>query len=209
MIAPFSEPNKQTADSLTVPPIRMFQSVDSFNTFIPIVYLEPSSNVNANEGYTPSVICADSWDTNDDDLTEYICSLYDAPVGWPDLAYHCPYTEYAWEDWGYYGRDEYNGNSSHDNVGYVDVTVYNDRTIEWDIVETSSTNFGQVLAFHCGWVLDFCLDSGAPCAMDMDCCQTAENPMFCHPEWSTCYHTVQYHFSDFMICNKTITGFSV
>ena len=186
----------------------MFQSVDSYNTFIPIVYLEPSYNVNAHDGYSPSVICADSWDVNDMSLTEYICSLYGAPPDSDDSAYHTPYTEYAWADWGYYGRDEYTGDSSHDNVGYVDVTVYSDRTMEWDIVETSSTNFGQVLALHCG-ASDYCVDSGDPCATDLDCCQTAENPMFCDPEWSTCYHTVQCHFFDFMICNKTIIGPSV
>ena len=177
--------------------MRIFKTVDSHNEFLPMIYYQSYSS--------PSTICASSWDTWDQNLASYVCSLYGAPADSGDMTYYWHDNAVGWDNWG---KDYYTGNNSQSGmgmgmggeVGSVDVWIMDipdsaDSTspmMDWmisDTMDQSCSDQTDVVAVKCG-TSDFCLESGQKCATDLDCCQSPDDPMYCQPSWGTCVHTV-------------------
>ena len=170
-------------------PIRMFKTHDSYNEFVPILYKNDSPAADMsfpiqNTYGTPSTVCY-SWQL--DVSAADICSLYGATIG-----SHLRFEAREWDNWG---ADYYTGNYSHDEIGSVDVSVYNyggeDFLNVSPSTDQSCNEQNNILSIECG-ESDFCIPSHVPCAMDLDCCQTSQAHMFCHPLWGTCINTVEW-----------------
>lgn len=154
------------------------------------------------ESRTPSTICYESFESqanfhqtiHGENLATEICSLYGIPPRGQE------YNEGALQ----FNK---NGHPPSDDIGSVDITGFSYEGGKWVWNMGPSTNQDcidrtnvSVLCIECdaGWNADqseFCLGSGTECAMDLDCCQSPGDPMFCHPVWGTCYHTVQFRFT--------------
>ena len=143
---------------------------------------------------TASTICANTWNTGDQNMASYMCSLYGAPATDDDMSYHWSDNASGWDNWG---ADHYIGNITQNGLGSVDVFVYdtNDAAMDWMIspaMDVSCLDQSSVLAIKCG-ATDFCLESGQSCAVDLDCCQSEEKPMYCNPTWGICVYTVWFY----------------
>lgn len=140
----------------------MFNTHDSYDRFVPIVYQNDIDR-------TLSTICYQRFNLSQ---VSYICSLFGANATSNDES----------ADWS--------NNPSIDQIESVDVTI-STSTGDWSVVTTQEEVCDEgdyVLAIDCH-DSDFCLPSHAECAMDLDCCQTEETHMFCHPE-GYCVNTV-------------------
>ena len=138
---------------------------------------------------SPSTICAMTWDTSDQDLASFVCSLYGAPADSGDMTYYWHDSAVGWDNWG---AKYYIGNESH-GVQSSDVWIMEENIdMDW-MISTAMAQSCQdqidVLAVKCG-ASDFCLESGQRCSTDLDCCQTPGDPMYCQPTWGTCVKTV-------------------
>ena len=174
-----------------LPPMRIFKTVDSYDEFLPMIYYQSYE-------FSPSTICASSWDTWDQNLASYVCSLYGAPADSGDMTYYWHDSAVGWDNWG---SDYYTGNTSHDQIESVDIWLMEQGAdsmdssvtiMDWMIspaMDQSCSAQTNVLAVKCG-SSDFCLESGQKCATDLDCCQSPDDPMYCQPSWGTCVHTV-------------------
>ena len=143
---------------------------------------------------TPSSIC---FTTSIEDKPlrpvwiSYICSLYGHSPKTPANAY-------MWWDLTNGGWDEYKADyyvGDEDGIGSVDIKAIYPETLgqwTWDF-EPSSTQLcldqTNVLAVQCEDT-QFCLQSGEYCAMDLDCCQSPGDHMFCHPVLGYCVKSV-------------------
>lgn len=172
-------------------PIRMFETHNSYNKFVPIVY-QIDMNPNDMEttsaiynGYsTPSTICFGT------STLPNICEMFGASSHINDATRAWWENEASWDNWG---KDYYVGDPASHEMGSVDVTVFNDGGQDNWSVEPSSNELclaqTNVAAIECG-ATDFCVQSHGQCAMDLDCCQTKGIHMFCHPTWGYCVSTV-------------------
>ena len=188
----YPEPNVRISidDAAQRPPIRMFEEYNSYNKFVPIVYqkdVNPPYDFN-----TPSTICPfGSFDLSDANMGSDFCSLYGAPSNAADMV--DTWTEPSAAGFVDSGADYYLG--APYEVASADFNVHDFGMMDWTLEHafaSDCTNSYQAhaLSVKCG-ESDFCLESGKPCAMDLDCCQSEGEPMFCHPVWGYCVHTVE------------------
>ena len=165
-------------------PLRIFKTHDSYNDFVPILF-DPMP-VSIDDSYpTPNTIC---YGTFDPSKASYICSLYGFPESAADNAL-------AWWEigagWDNSGADYYVGDPASDNIGSLDLTNVYAESVghwNWNFVPSSEPlclDQTNILSIKCG-SSDYCVESQAYCAMDLDCC----GDMFCHPIWGYCVNTV-------------------
>ena len=169
------------------PPIRIFKNINSRNEFVPLIYY--------NNYMTLSTICGSTGDMISQSMGSYMCSLYGASFDDDDMTYY--WSTSGWDNWG---ADYYTGNHSQygmgmgGEVGSADVFVYDTNDIAMDWMISSATDMScldqsKALAVKCG-ESEFCRESGQSCAMDLDCCQSPDDPMYCQPSWGRCVYTV-------------------
>ena len=120
----------------------------------------------------------------------YICSLYGPSYKTPASSWKWWETAAGWNEWknDYYVGDE-------DGIGSIDIKAIYPETLgqwTWDLESSADPlciDQTHVLAVQCEDT-PFCLQSGEYCAMDLDCCQSPGDHMFCHPVLGYCVKPV-------------------
>jgi len=158
--------------------MRALKRHDSYDDFMPIVWgpyhYDPAT---ADVRNTMAPICYGD-ETPSLDLAGFICDKWrNGDLSGGNMASYTSSDDY-W--WGTPSVADYDGFAQ---VNSLDVSM---NWIEFRMAD-DPTCYGntKALAISCG--TDYgCVEPYGECATDLDCCQSADKRLFCHPRWGNC-----------------------